>query len=374
MLNVAIIGAGLIGRKRAESIKAFGSCRISAVADIDSQRAESLAKEFGAWHAPSWKDAVAGKEIDACVVATFNASLAGIAIAALQNKKHVLCEKPLGVTSNESLQMIEAAEQNRRILKTGFNHRHHPAMILAKRLLDEGGIGGLCFLRCRYGHGGRPGYENEWRADRKKSGGGELLDQGVHVLDLLRWFAGEFTRVYGVAEKYFWDSRVEDNAFATLKTNTGVVATMHTSWTQWKNIFSFEAFGKDGFLIIDGLGGSYGKETLRLGIRGKKGGAPREKVFEFNEPDCSWKEEWKEFLSAIDFSSESPRPSRAVHGAVGLKDKGLGFVRTDQGVRPMLGSGYDGFKANCLVEAIYESSLSGTVVSPLPFALDRELI
>lgn len=374
MLNVAIIGAGLIGRKRAESIAAFGSCRISAVADIDAKRAEALAKEFGAWHAPSWKDAVGGKGIDACVVATFNASLAGIAIAALQNKKHVLCEKPLGVTSGESLQMIEAAEQNRRILKTGFNHRHHPAMILAKRLLDEGGIGGLCFLRCRYGHGGRPGYEHEWRADRKKSGGGELLDQGVHVLDLLRWFAGEFTEVYGVAEKYFWDSKVEDNAFAMLKTNAGVVATMHTSWTQWKNIFSFEAFGKDGFLIVDGLGGSYGKEILRLGIRGEKGGAPKEKVFEFNEPDSSWEEEWKEFLSAIDFSSEPSKLSRAVRGAVGLKDKGLGFVRTDQGIRPMLGSGYDGYKANCLVEAIYESSASGAVVSPLPFALDRELL
>ncbi len=374
MLNVAIIGAGLIGRKRAEAIRAFGSCRVRAVADIDAKRAEALAAEFGARHTAVWENAVGGADIDACVVATFNSSLAGIAVKALQNKKHVLCEKPLGVTSAESLLMIDAAEQNNRILKTGFNHRHHPAMMLAKSFFDEGRIGGLCFLRCRYGHGGRPGYGNEWRADAEKSGGGELLDQGVHVLDLFRWFAGEFTEVYGTTEKYFWGADVEDNAFAMLKTDAGVVATMHTSWTQWKNIFSFEVFGKDGFLIIDGLGGSYGKERLKLGIRNEKGGAPIEKVFEFNEPDSSWEEEWKEFLSAIDFLNKAAGLSREKRRRGGGGEKRLGVVRTDRGTRPMLGTGHDGFMANRLIEAIYESASSRTIVSPFAFELDRGLV
>ena len=175
------------------------------------------------------------------------------------------------------------------ILKTGFNHRHHPAIWRAHELCAEGAIGPLMFIRAVYGHGGRPGYDKEWRADADLSGGGELLDQGVHIVDLCRWFLGDFAEVFGSTATYFWDLghfesagrdspraangqsvapssiSLEDNAFALLRTADGRVAQFHTSWTQWKNRFSFEVFGRDGYLRVEGLGGSYGVERLEVG-------------------------------------------------------------------------------------------------------------
>jgi predicted dehydrogenase len=333
VFNIGIIGAGLIGWKRASAISLFKDCRVSAVADIEAERAVKLANEFNAVPYADWRRVIERKDINAVVVATFNASLFGIAVSALQAGKHVLCEKPLGTTSAESIAMIEASIAGQRTLKTGFNHRHHPAIKLAKEIFDKRGVGRLIFMRSRYGHGGRPGYGREWRADRRRSGGGELLDQGVHVVDLFRWFAGGFTEVYGKVGRYFWTEDVEDNAFALFEAEDGVTASMHTSWTQWKNHFSFEVYGRDGYLCVEGLGGSYGKEILRHGRRNPEGGPPEEDVYEFNEPDISWEDEWREFLSAI------------------------------REGRDPLGSGYDGYEAMRLIEALYESSANNSPVS-----------
>jgi len=244
----------------------------------------------------------------------------------------VLCEKPLGRNPKEAKEILEAAEANRAKLKVGFNHRHHPAIKKAKQLVEEGKIGEIYFIRCRYGHGGRPGYDKEWRANKELCGGGELLDQGVHVVDLFRWFAGDFNEAYGYISTYFWDIEVEDNAFAMFRRKNGVIASMHTSWTQWKNLFSFELFGSDGYLIIEGLGGSYGTETLKIGRRKPESGPPDEEIVEFPAPDISWQEEWKEFVSAIEEDREP------------------------------LGNGYDGYEANRMIEAIYKSARTGKVV------------
>jgi len=144
-------------------------------------------------------------------------------------------------------------------------------------MLERGELGSVYFSRCIYGHGGRPGYEKEWRASKEICGGGELLDQGVHVVDLFRWFMGDFVEAFGYTPTYFWDMEVEDNGFAVFRTEKGQTASMHTSWTQWKNRFTFEVFGEAGYLIVDGLGGSYGVETLTVGkrptVNGGKGSA-----------------------------------------------------------------------------------------------------
>ncbi|MBN2021101.1 MAG: Gfo/Idh/MocA family oxidoreductase [Sedimentisphaerales bacterium] len=322
--NVAIIGAGLIGTKRAVALGAFGDCRLKMVVDINQTAAEELAGRFGAEAATNWRKAVESPDVDLVVASTCNNVLAPISIAALKNKKHVLCEKPLGRNVGESRSILENA-QNGIVLKTGFNHRHHPAISKAKQLADKGEIGRIMFLRCRYGHGGRPGYEKEWRADKDLCGGGELLDQGVHVVDLFRWFAGDFHEAFGYTQTSFWDMRVEDNAFVMFKSKAGVVATMHTSWTQWKNLFSLEVFGDLGYLLIEGLGGSYGIETLKFGRRNPKGGPPEEQIEQFPGPDFSWRLEWEEFTLAI-------------------REK-----------REPLGSGNDGWQANRMIEAVQES-------------------
>lgn len=330
--NVAIIGAGLIGRKRAVALKKIVDCKLRVTVDINEDAAKSLASEFGGEVETDWEKVVIRSDINVVIVATYNKYLTPISVAALENKKHVLCEKPLGRNLEESRLILDASQRNGVILKTGLNHRYHPAIAKAKELVVNGEIGEIYFLRCRYGHGGRVGYEKEWRADKELCGGGELLDQGVHVVDLFRWFAGDFDEAFGYIQTYFWNMEVEDNAFAIFKKDNGVIASMHTSWTQWKNLFSFEIFGSEGYLIIEGLGRSYGAETLKMGKRKPEGGAPDEEILEFPGPDISWEEEWKEFILAIE---EGREPS---------------------------GNGWDGYQANRMIEAVYESAKMGKVV------------
>jgi predicted dehydrogenase len=186
-LRIGIIGYGLIGRRRAAVARQAGH-RVVAVVDLDAAKAAAVAQESGARPFSDWRRLVERVDIDAVVVATFNAALAPVTIASLESGKHVLCEKPLGRNFAEAEQMVAAAGKTGRILKTGFNHRHHPAVWKARELVRQGAIGPLMFIRAVYGHGGPPGYEKEWRADANLSGGGELLDQGVHILDLCRWF------------------------------------------------------------------------------------------------------------------------------------------------------------------------------------------
>ena len=267
------------------------------------------------------------------IVAVVNKFAKNIVLRSLDSRKHVLAEKPLGRNVAEALDMVNLANKEGVILKTGFNHRFHPAVWKAKELIDSNRIGTIFNIRARYGHGGRPGMEKEWRASKDLCGGGELLDQGVHIIDLIRWFAGEVNEVFGSVETKFWPLEVEDNAFAILKTKNNVTASFHVSWTNWKNIFSFEIFGTDGYLRIEGLGGSYGPETLELGIRKPEGGKPDITTFEFDPEDISWKNEWKEFKSAIEEKREP------------------------------IGSGNDGLRANKVIEAIYESSLSKKAIS-----------
>ena len=239
-------------------------------------------------------------DIDAVLVCTPPDLHHAIALAALKSGKHVLCEKPLARTLEEATEMVAAAQASGKCFKVGFNHRHHPAVLQAKRWLDEGRLGEPVFVRCRYGICGRPGYEQEWRADPRVVGGGQLMEQGIHAVDLARAFLGEFREVTGFIGTHYWKTEpLEDNAFVLYRTAAGQVASIHASLTQWKNIFSLEVFGKDGYAVIEGLGGSYGTERLTFGKR--EFDAPfAEEVVEFRGADPSWKEEWNEFVRAIE--------------------------------------------------------------------------
>jgi len=270
MIRVGIIGCGLIGNKRAKVIKKDSDSFLCSVADVDVLQAAGLLKECGGGKGVAYKDwqEMLDKEtLDVVIAATPNKYLKKIVLWAAKRKIHVLCEKPLGRNAWEAERMVKVAKENGVVLKTGFNHRYHPAIFRAHELVEDGSIGKPYFVRCVYGHGGRPGYEKEWRASKEICGGGELLDQGVHVVDLFRWFMGDFEEAYGLIPTYYWDMKVEDNAFAFFSTKKGLTASMHTSWTQWKNRFTFEIFGEAGYLIVYGLGGSYGPERLTRGVR-----------------------------------------------------------------------------------------------------------
>jgi predicted dehydrogenase len=296
-MRVAIVGCGRMGHRRAESLV---EATLVAVADPDAGRARDLAGRFpGCESHTDWRAVVGRDDVDAVVVATTNDALASVTLAAVERGKHVLVEKPAARRAAELAPVAAAARAAGVTVKVGFNHRFHPAALRARALFDEGAIGPLLYVRGRYGHGGRLGYEREWRADPARAGGGELLDQGVHLLDLARWFAGDFVETTGRLATYYWDMPVEDNAFVFLRTAGGQVAWLHASCTEWKNLFSFEIFGRHGKLQWDGLGGSYGLERLTLYRMRPEMGPPETTAWEYPGEDASWRAEWSHFRGAL---------------------------------------------------------------------------
>lgn len=336
-MNIVIIGCGLIGRKRALALDKDDN--LVACCDTNLELGKKFGQDFNCTHFADYKDLLKEMDCDIVIVSVVNKYAKEIIIDSLKLGKNVIAEKPLGRNLIESNQILHSQSQHFNtstlqplILKTGFNHRFHPAIWQAKQLANDGKIGKIFNIRARYGHGGRAGMEKEWRASKELCGGGELLDQGVHVIDLIRWFGGDIKEVFGKAETKFWDMEVEDNATAILKTANDVTAAFSVSWTNWKNIFSFEIYGTDGYLKIEGLGGSYGQETLEFGKRKKEGGRPDIEIFEFPTEDISWEKEWEEFKKAIEEKREP------------------------------IGSGNDGLKANEVIEAIYKSDRENKAV------------
>ena len=296
MRRVAIVGCGLVGAKRA---RALGDSRLVAVADNDPVRARGLAEQVpGCAFEADWRAAVGRPDVEVVIVATTNDSLAPVALAAVDLGKHVLVEKPAARHPSELLPVAAAARERGVVVRVGFNHRFHPGLRQARALLTGGELGPLMYLRGRYGHGGRAGYEKEWRARPEVAGGGELLDQGVHLIDLARWFGGDFAFVAGHVGTFFWQMPVEDNGFVLLKTRLGQVAWLHASWTEWKNLFSFEVFGRHGKLQVDGLGGSYGLERLTHYRMRPEMGPPEATGWEYPGEDYSWRDEYASFVEA----------------------------------------------------------------------------
>jgi len=298
-MNVAIIGAGLQGRRRARAIHCQGLDRIEIVCDTKLEAAHRLALEVDAIATDNWEKAVEDKRVNCVIVCTPPHMQATISIAALTFGKHTLCEKPMGRSLEDAAKIVSAALTNGARLKVGYNLRYHPGIVRIKKWCDQGDVGRLIFVRARYGIGGRPGFETEWRVQSQLSGGGELMDQGLHLLDLSRWFLGDFKEVFGITLTGFWPiAPTEDNAFALLKSNHGQVASLHASWTQWTNLFSYEVYGTDGYCAAEGLGGSYGTERATIARRQLLEPFARE-VVEFRGEDQSWSEEWLEFRTAV---------------------------------------------------------------------------
>lgn len=309
--GVAIVGCGLIGQKRA---KALGGAHLVVCADTLQERAQRLAATVPACKAVTgWKEAVSDPAVSIVIICTLHDTLAGIAHGAVAAGKHVLIEKPAARYAGELAGLAEAATATGSLVRVGFNHRYHRALQKAHDLVTSGALGPLMFLRARYGHGGRVGYDREWRSDPARSGGGELIDQGPHLIDLARWFLGDLVEVDGFAATYFWDMPVDDNGFLLLKTASKQVAFLHASCTEWKNTFSFEIYGREGKLDINGLGGSYGTERLTFYKMLAEMGPPETTSWEFPMADNSWDIEFAEFLEDIRLKRQ---PSAGIRDAV----------------------------------------------------------
>jgi predicted dehydrogenase len=333
MKNVAIIGAGLQARRRVPAIKEEPGFQLVEVVDRIEDRARSFANQFGGRASAEWRPVVKHPSVDVVLVLTYPDSHAEIAIAAMEAGKDVLCEKPLTRTEKEAREVIEVVKRTGRILKCGFNHRHHPAILQAHQLFGSGDIGKPAFGRGRYGIAGRQGIEKEWRSDPKIVSGGQLMEQGIHLVDLFRWFLGDFRRVTGLMSTTHWPIQpLEDNGFVVMQNHSGVVVSIHSSLTQWINLFEFEIYGDKGSLTVQGLGSSYGVEKLIVNHFDPIGPFSHQ-TFEYRSGDTSWKSEWQEFVQAV------------------------------ANRREPIGTALDGLRAMEIVNAAYSASKTGQTVT-----------
>ena len=295
--RVALVGCGLIGQKRLLNLPP-GS--VTVACDLNLERARKLAAQSpGCLATDAVAQAVNAPHVDVVMIATLNASLAPLACQAVEAGKHVLIEKP-GAIKLAELEGLEVLAKARDVqVRVGYNHRYHPACLKALEIFRSGALGPIMFVRGRYGQGGRVGYEKEWRADPALSGGGELIDQGVHLIDLAGIFLGDFTTIEGHVATYFWNMPVDDNAFLSLRNATGQTAWLHVSCSEWKNLFSLEIYGRNAKLHWEGLGGSYGLERLTYYQMLPQMGPPDTTIFEFPRGDASWKLEMAEFFEDL---------------------------------------------------------------------------
>jgi predicted dehydrogenase len=299
-LRVGIIGCGLIGRKRAE---ALGNDALVGCVDTTTTAATSLANDFGATVCTSPQQ-LFDLAPDVVVVAVTHDRLADLSCAALGAGAHVLVEKPAGIGTEQIDRIAALATRTGKVVKVGFNHRFHAGIQRAILEARSGLHGRLLYLRARYGHGGRLGYEKEWRADPNRSGGGEIIDQGMHLLDLSYWLLGDLPVHSSMLKTQFWQAPVDDNAVVMLASSEGVGdpspwALLHVSWTEWKNTFSLEIAAERAKWAVDGLVRSYGAQQLTIYRMRPELGPPDTEHVVYPERDESWEREWAHFTDAV---------------------------------------------------------------------------
>jgi len=302
-LKVGIIGMGKMGEIRLKNAQAHPDIEVLSICDTDTDRA----REFpGIRFYPDFRELIQD-DLDVIFVCAYNNVSPEAVILSLNNGKHVFCEKPPGRSVEDVERIIEAELANPDLkLMFGFNHRHHYAVMEAKSMVVGGSYGDILWMRGIYGKCGGIQFENSWRNDSNISGGGILLDQGIHMVDLFRYFCGDFEDVQSIITTSFWDIPVEDNAFAILRNDKNQVALLHSSATQWKHRFTLEICLAGGYININGMltsTRSYGDESLTFARRQFEDesfafGRPREETVFFDKND-SWKLEVDEFVKAI---------------------------------------------------------------------------
>jgi predicted dehydrogenase len=298
--RVGVSGCGLIGRKRASALD-DGDVLVG-VFDVDRDAARSLAADHPGAAACATLEELFALAPDVVVVAVTHDRLAELSVAALEHGAHVLVEKPAAVSVAQVDAIAAAAEAAGRRVKVGFNHRFHPGIMRAVTEARSGAHGDVLFVRGRYGHGGRLGMEDEWRCDARRSGGGEIVDQGLHLLDLTHWLLGPLPLHSALLRTQFWDTAVDDNAALLLGVpddRTAPWAQLHVSWTEWKNLFSLEVYCATAKLHVEGLVRSYGPQTLRIFRMRPELGPPDVEELSWPDEDVSWREEWRHFRAAI---------------------------------------------------------------------------
>ena len=298
-INIGLIGAGVVGLKRLDNLpKNF---KLIGCADPLIFSTKSILRYKDIFLTKKWKKLLYLKNLESVIIATTHYLHSKILEECIKKNIHVFVEKPAGVSEITTKKLISKLKKKKNlIVRVGFNHRYHPSFLNAKKLIDKNKIGKINYIRGIYGHGGRLNYEKEWRFKKKLSGGGELIDKGSHLIDLSRYFLGNLKVSSFNLKTYFWKMKLEDNCFLNLVNKKGKLAFLHASCTEWKNKFIFEIFGEKGKIEINGLGKSYGQESLTYYKMSKRMGMPKKKIIFYSDnPNYSWNLELKEFYNDI---------------------------------------------------------------------------
>lgn len=342
-MKFAVIGAGTIGQLRAQSIKANPGTELLGVADPAVAQAERSVAGTGARALSDWRAALDLPGVEAVMVSSPIQFHEEAVIASLQAGLHVLCEKPLSNTVEACRRMLDAARTSGRTLATGFNHRYYPAIKFLKQAVDEGRIGTVDHLRVFGGHDGLHNFRADWQYKAPVSGGGAMMDVGIHMTDLARFVMGEVSEVYGVASnRVLQVPGSEDNAMAIFRSPSGVAATYHATWTEWKGYrFYLEVYGDKGMVR------GYYAPMQNLLVTQDKPGGPRRRVRKFY-PEIMLREKLKSWTSTALLS---------------FQDELADFLRMVNGEKTHLADGVAGFRAVEMANAVYESSKTGKPVS-----------
>lgn len=306
-MKFGIIGYGRMGRIRHDVIKNSSRHTISKIFDPAAKDVPENVERV-----KRYQDILCDTEVGGVFICVPNYLICKYVVEGLNHGKHVFCEKPPGINSQETLKMIEAEKKNPGLkLMFGFNHRHHDSLRCAKKIIDSGKFGKVLWMRGRYGKSVNSDFANDWRSKRKYAGGGIFLDQGIHLLDLFLMMCGDFQEVKSFVSNLYWKSDIEDNVFLILRNKEGQVASLHSTMTQWRHLFSFEIFLEKGHIVINGLlttSGSYGQEQLTVARNFAKGPAvswnkEEKRTYNIN---TSWENEIKVFLKCIKNNLDVP--------------------------------------------------------------------
>lgn len=300
-LRVGIAGYGVVGKRRRHFIDLHPALELAAICDQKFER-EGIVEGVPAFQ--TYKPLLE-RDLDALFVCMTNDIAPEVTIAALERGIHVFCEKPPGRDMEDIAQVAEVSRRHPKLkLMYGFNHRYHDSVNDALELVRSGKLGRILNLRGVYGKSKfiSFGQKSSWRTERAVAGGGILLDQGIHLVDLMRLFAGEFVEVHSFVSNEFWRHDVEDNAYALMRTADGAVAMLHSSATQWRHRFNLEIGLEQGGIVLSGIlsgSKSYGAETLTvIWPDDDDQGDPREQTTRYNR-DPSWASEIETFAAAI---------------------------------------------------------------------------
>lgn len=328
-LVCAIVGFGKMGEIRYNTFKKMGGVRLKWVFDVVEPEKLPLEARF----TRNIEDILQDSEVDVVFACGINSSIRNTVVQALDHGKHVFSEKPPGRSLAELQEMIAAEKRNPgKKLMFGFNHRHHESILHTKKLVDSGEYGAILWARGRYGKSVDKNFFSNWRSEKKEAGGGIFLDQGIHMLDLFLMLMGDFDEVKAFVSNLYWKLDVEDNVFAIFRNKKGQVASIHSTMTQWRHLFSLEIFLERGYITINGLktsSNSYGEEAMTIA---KNRSQP---------PEAVWTDE-ENIVYPVDNSWE--------------KELGIFFNSIIRNQPIPVGNTQDAFKVMCLVEEVYKQA------------------